>query len=88
MDEVHLRKWHRTMGIILALFIFVQAATGALMALESTLKFSEPSDVLSLLHTGGGFFGDLYRILLGLGLMVMAASGSLIYVKIRGRMKK
>jgi hypothetical protein len=88
MNEASLRKWHRTMGIILALFLFVQAATGALMALESTLKFSEPSDFLSLLHTGGGFFGDLYRIVLGLGLLGMAASGALIYGKIRARAKK
>jgi len=88
MTEVSWRKWHRTLGIILALFILVQAATGALMALESTLNFPEPTKVLSTLHTGGGFFGDLYRIVLGLGITIMAVSGSLIYVKIRGRMKK
>jgi uncharacterized iron-regulated membrane protein len=88
MNEASLRKWHRTMGIILALFIFVQAATGALMALESTLNFPEPTDVLASLHLGGGFFGDLYRILLGLGIMGMATSGTLIYLKIRARMKK
>jgi uncharacterized iron-regulated membrane protein len=88
MKEASLRTWHRTMGIILALFLFVQAATGALMALESTLNFSEPTWVLSTLHTGGGFFGDLYRILLGLAVMGMAASGSIIYLKIRARTKK
>ena len=88
MTEAFLRKWHRTMGITLALFIFVQAATGGLMALESTLHFSEPTDFLAMLHTGGGFFGDLYRILLGLGLLGMATSGTLIFLKIRARMKK
>ncbi len=88
MNEAFLRKWHRTMGIILALFIVVQAATGALMALEDTLSFSEPTKVLGILHFGGDFFGDLYRILLGLGIMGMATSGTLIYLKIRARMKK
>jgi hypothetical protein len=47
MDEAYLRKWHRTMGIILALFLFLQAASGALMALEfalgTPLGFSAPS---------------------------------------------
>jgi uncharacterized iron-regulated membrane protein len=88
MNEASLRKWHRTLGIILALFIFVQAATGALMALQFALNFPEPLNAFEILHTGGGLFGSLYRILLGLGLMVMAASGSLIYLKIRARTKK
>jgi uncharacterized iron-regulated membrane protein len=88
MTEVFLRKWHRTMGIILALFIFVQAATGALMSLQFALNFSEPLKALEILHTGGGLWGNLYRILLGLGLMGMATSGTLIYLKLRARMKK
>jgi uncharacterized iron-regulated membrane protein len=88
MKEASLRTWHRTMGIILALFLFVQAATGALMALESSLNFPEPTKIFSSFHTGGGFFGDLYRILLGLATIGMAASGSIIYLKIRARTKK
>ncbi len=88
MDEAYLRKWHRTMGIILAFFIFLQAASGALMALEFALNSTGLFGVLTSLHFGGGSWGNLYRILLGLGLMGMAASGTLIYFKIQARMRK
>lgn len=88
MDEAYLRKWHRNMGIILALFIFLQAASGAMMALEFASKYHGLFGVLTTLHFGGGFLGHIYRIFLGLGLMGMAASGTLIYLKIRARSQK
>ncbi len=34
MKEIELRKWHRRMGIGLALFLFLQAASGILLSLE------------------------------------------------------
>lgn len=88
MDEAYLRKWHRTMGIILAFFIFLQAASGALMALEFALNSTGLFGVLTSLHFGGGSWGHLYRILLGLGLTGMAASGTLIYFRIQARKRK
>lgn len=88
MDEAYLRKWHRTMGIILALFIFLQAASGAMMALEFALDSTGLFGVLTKLHFGGGYLGNIYRIFLGLGLMGMATSGALIYLKIRERSQK
>lgn len=88
MDEAYLRKWHRTMGIILAFFIFLQAASGALMALELALNSTGLFGVLTSLHFGGGSWGHLYRILLGLGLTGMAASGTLIYFRIQARKRK
>jgi uncharacterized iron-regulated membrane protein len=88
MDEAYLRKGHRTMGIILALFIFLQAASGAMMALEFALNSPGLFGALTSLHFGGGLWGQIYRILLGLGLMGMAASGALIYFKIRARTAK
>jgi uncharacterized iron-regulated membrane protein len=88
MDEAYLRKWHRTMGIILALFLFLQAGSGALMALEFALGTPGLFGALTSLHFGGGFWGQIYRILLGLGLMGMAASGALIFLKIRARTAK
>jgi hypothetical protein len=88
MDEAHLRMWHRTIGICLALFIFLQAASGAMMALEFALDSTGLFGILTSLHFGGGSWGHLYRILLGLGLMGMAASGALIYFKIQARTKK
>jgi uncharacterized iron-regulated membrane protein len=88
MDEAYLRKWHRTMGIILAFFIFLQAASGAMMAFEHALDAHGLFGVLTSIHYGGGFLGNLYRVILGLGLMGMATSGTLIYLKIRARTKK
>jgi hypothetical protein len=88
MDEAYLRKWHRTMGIILAFFIFLQAASGTMMALEFFFNSTGLFGVLTSLHFGGGAIGSLYRVLLGLGLMGMAASGTLIYLKIRARTRK
>jgi hypothetical protein len=88
MDEAYLRKWHRTIGIYLALFIFLQAASGAMMALEFALDSTGLFGILTSLHFGGGSWGHLYRIILGLGLMGMATSGALIYLKIQARTKK
>jgi hypothetical protein len=88
MTEADLRKGHRTMGIILALLVFLQAASGALMALEFALGAPGLFGVLTKLHFGGGFLGHLYRTLLGLGLMGLAVSGTLIYLKIRARLGK
>jgi len=34
MKEKDLRKWHRTMGLFLALFVVVQAGTGLLITLS------------------------------------------------------
>ena len=88
MDEAYLRRRHRTLGIVLAPFFFLQAMSGAMLALEFALKSPGLFGALTGLHFGGGFWGQIYRIILGLGLMGMAASGTLIYLKIRGRIYK
>jgi polyferredoxin len=88
MQEVELRHWHRTMGIILALFILLQAGSGAMMALEHFLNLHGLFGPLTKLHFGGGALGHIYRIILGLGVMGMATSGTLIFLKIRARAKK
>ena len=88
MTEADLRQGHRTMGIGLALFIFLQAASGTLMALEFFLNAPGLFGPLTKLHFGGGALGHIYRIVLGLGTLGMALSGSLIYLKIRARMHK
>ncbi len=88
MQEVELRHWHRTMGIILSLFILFQAGSGVMMALEFFLNLHGLFGPLTKLHFGGGTVGHIYRILLGLGVMGMATSGTLIFLKIRTRSKK
>jgi hypothetical protein len=88
MTEADLRKGHRTMGIMLALFIILQAGSGAMMALEFFLNLPGLFGPLTKLHFGGGGLGHIYRTILGLGTLGMAVSGSLIYLKIRGRAHK
>ncbi|MBM4286090.1 MAG: hypothetical protein FJ128_12735 [Deltaproteobacteria bacterium] len=91
MTEMELRARHRAMGVILALFIFLQAGTGVVLVLLSWLPGSalwELRGWLEALHLGGGGVGRVYRLLVGLGTMGMALSGALIFLKIRARTRK
>ena len=107
MKESALRKLHRRVGIMLALFIVLQAATGCLISFGYLVPASGhthselvgqhaqerqgPSlwnTTITAIHYGAGSAGDVYRILLGIGLVVMAVSGSSIFVKIRTRVTR
>ena len=87
MKEVTLRKWHRIAGIFLALFVFFQVVTGIVLSIENLLG-EYWGGILHDIHEGFGNFGDIYRMLLGIGLVWMVVSGSMIYMNIRERMKK
>jgi uncharacterized iron-regulated membrane protein len=88
MNEAYLRKWHRRLGIGFAVFIFLQTLSGLILNLEDLVDIAAVTRWSSVLHRGGGEFGTVYRSLLGLGLLGMAASGSLIFHKIRQRSQK
>ena len=107
MKESNLRRWHRNLGILLALFIILQAGSGFLISLSGlsmphshandgnhtpSLTHEEEEGVwhegLEFLHHGAGRAGAIYRILLGIGLVLMAVSGSMIFFKIRARTRK
>ena len=107
MKESDLRKWHRSLGIILTLFIILQAGSGLLISLSGlgtphsharseTVAHAGPDEVgkslwntsLGFLHHGAGVVGVVYRILLGIGMVGMALSGSMIFFKIRVRTGK
>jgi len=45
-------------------------------------------DALEFAHPGGGIIGTVYRLLLGLGIVVTAVSGGMIFFKIRARSRK
>ena len=45
-------------------------------------------DALVFVHLGGGIIGIIYRILLGIGIVMMAVSGSTILFKARARSRK
>jgi hypothetical protein len=50
---------------------------------ESVLETS-----ISSIHHGAGTTGDIYRILLGIGILGMVVTGTMIHFKIRARTKK
>ncbi len=41
--------------------------------------------LMALIHHGGGVIGLVYRIILGLGMLAIAGSGAMIYMKIQAR---
>ncbi len=88
MNELYLRTWHRRFGIVLALLVFLQAASGVVLNSQTLLHFPTLALWANWLHRGGGDFGTVYRTLLGLALMTMAVSGSLIFFKVWQRTRK
>jgi hypothetical protein len=49
---------------------------------------SKWSSSIGFIHHGAGVVGVIYRILLGIGTLGMAISGSMIFFKVRARSKK
>ncbi len=107
MKESDLRTWHRNLGIILSLFIILQAGSGLLISLsetgvphthansESVVQANTHGEgnskwtaSIEFIHHGAGVVGVVYRILLGIGMLGMAISGSMIFFKVRARSKK
>ena len=87
MKEKSLRTAHRVIGLPLAVFLILQAATGMLLTIEQIAGYYFDG-IVHVIHYNMGVPGEIYRILLGAGLLWMAASGLWIYLKIRARTKK
>ncbi|MCE5252576.1 hypothetical protein LLG96_20425 [bacterium] len=84
MKEAHLRKWHRTGGILFAFFIVVQALTGLIITLKDILGASG-DDVFNTIHTQIEGAGEVNRVLAGVGMLFMACTGVWIWFMIRRR---
>lgn len=104
MKEVELRKWHRILGILVSLFIIIQAGSGLILSFienepsqayghseyqkeDETEAGSSIDELLELIHTGGGGVGVIYRLVVGVGLLLMVGSGVWIFVKVQLRQK-
>ena len=85
MKEADLRKYHRSIGITVAVFVFFQALTGLLISVEGIAPNFHLGSIAHLIHHGGGLGGNIYRILLALGLLFMACTGTWIFARIRSR---
>ena len=91
MKEVEVRKFHRTLGIIVVWFLAGQALTGlSLAALGMAPEGSFPllDKILGFLHTGWNPLGGIYRVLLGLGTLAQGLTGIIIFFMIRARTRK
>ena len=94
MKEADLRKWHRTLGGLLALFLALQGLTGAVLSFVDAAELQKAGGIpwwyraASGWHTGGEGALEVLRGALGVGLLLMAGSGAFIYMKIRARSRK
>lgn len=84
MNEANLRKWHRGIGVIVAVFAAFQVATGIGLSIEN-LMHTYWGGILHDLHEGYGVIGNATRLVLGGALLWMIVSGWLIYWSIRRR---
>ncbi len=90
MQEVALRKFHRSNGIILVWFLALQAVTGLLLALGALMGTPDSStwfSVMAAIHHEWNPIGSIYRILLSLVTALQGVTGIIIYFKIRARAK-
>jgi len=87
MKEKDLRQVHRFIGIPLAIFIILQSATGLVLSIEDILGKYWGGTIRDL-HYRYGNIGNIYRIVIGIGLLWMTISGVMIYMKIKARTKK
>ena len=85
MEEKSLRRMHRTVGIILALFILIQAVSGSIFSIEAL--FGKYWEIIHVIHYRFSQIGSIYRFILGMGIVWMSLSGIMIYMKIRARTK-
>lgn len=91
MKEMAVRKFHRTLGIIVVWFMAGQALSGTILAIDGLGLGSIPSalrDSLTYLHFGWLPLGGIYRILLGLATLAQGVSGIMIFLLIRARTRK
>ncbi|MFP4316779.1 MAG: hypothetical protein ACLFQR_11210 [Desulfovibrionales bacterium] len=89
MKEITIRKYHRYLGLVLFLFLVVQTFTGLLFSLQGLTMppLFRLSPFLRSLHYGGGTPGDIYRILLALGILLQGILGVVIWWRIHSRKK-
>jgi len=72
VKEINLRKWHRNLGIAMALFIILQAGSGFLISLG---QFSVPHTHADQATHGSNHSGEEERSLWNEGLVLLHHSG-------------
>lgn len=85
MKEVTLRKFHRYLGVSIALLVVFQVGTGLLLSLNAITGLDFSERVIDFLHFGDGIIGNVYRVTLATTLLFMVATGAWIYMKMVAR---
>jgi hypothetical protein len=89
-----LRKWHHRVGIVLAVFLTLQAGSGLLISFRDMVAGSHSHGGMALytglafLHHGGGVAGSVYRTILGAATLWMAVTGSFIFFQMKARSRQ
>lgn len=96
MKGIHLNKLHRYVGIAIAPFMAIQTLTGLLLSFgpfrrdgsvltgqDLPVIHNRLDDIFVKTHFGPGIINDSYHLLLGAGIIWMALSGWMLYL--RGR---
>ena len=90
MDEGKIRTIHYHLGITYVWFLLLQVLLGALMSL-GVLNGATNSgwyQFLYAIHADWNPLGAIYRIILGVAIVVQATLGIIIYFLSRARFKK
>ena len=101
MKGIYLNKLHRNVGICIAPFIVIQTVSGLLLDFglfrrgsfgpgveEASHARNVVETLLVKIHFGPGLLNDCYHLLLGLGVLWMAVTGWMLYLRIRKMRKK
>ncbi|WP_298269036.1 hypothetical protein [Geobacter sp.] len=97
MKPITLNTLHRYAGIVTAPLLVVQALSGLFLDFGLFRRGEEPmlgravsgvDALLVRLHFGPGLIGDAYHLLLGAGILWMAVSGWLLYLRGRRARRK
>ncbi len=96
MKKIRLNTMHRYVGIVTAPFLVLQTVSGLLLDFGLFRRegggpggggYQESWGVwdkfLVKAHFGPSLIGDAYHLLLGVGIIWMAASGWLLYLRLR-----
>lgn len=96
MKEIRINTLHRYVGIVIAPFLVLQTISGLLLdfglfrrglAGPGSEVYGESKGILDQIlveiHFGPGMLSDAYHLLLGVGILWMAVSGWILYLRIR-----
>lgn len=90
MDEGKVRTIHYHLGITYVWFLLLQILLGLLMSLGMLFGATNSGwyQVLYAIHADWNPLGAIYRVILGVAIVVQATLGIIIYFLSRARFKK